>query len=300
MFVLSVALIAVVTALACALPGTFVVLRRDSMLVDGIAHAVFPGIVVGYLITRDLNSPLLMLGAALAGLLVVLGADWLRSTRMISGDAPLGLIFPALFALGIILTSSSLTNVHLDTHVVLVGDLNLAAFAQLSIGGVTLGPTYLWVMLAVLALNAAFIVLFYPQLHAATFDPELTRVMGLPTRSLNAVFMFLVSLTVTAAFNGAGALLVIALMITPAATAQIFATRLGQMIRFSLLFAAVGALAGFGVAWLLDAPTSPAMAVFYGLMFAVVLVAKRLSGNRASRARATPPTPAAPGGRRPR
>ena len=156
-FALGAALLAVVTALACALPGVFVVLRRNSMLVDGISHAVFPGIVIGFALTGDLSSPLLVLGAALAGLLVAVGSEWLARTGRLTGDAPQGLLFPALFAGGVILVSSRFANVHLDTHVVLVGDLNLASFDHLIVGGRDWGPTYLYLMLAVLLLNAGFI-----------------------------------------------------------------------------------------------------------------------------------------------
>ena len=280
MFILGTLLLAVVTALACALPGVFVVLRKKSMVVDGIGHAVFPGIVVGYLLTRDLNSPLLVLGAALAGLLVVLGADWLSKTRMIAGDAPLGLIFPALFAVGVILVSSRLTDLHLDVHVVLVGDLNLASFDRLVVGDVDLGPSYLYVMLAVVALYAAFLVAFYPQLQAATFDPGFARLLGVRTGVLDTAFMFLVSVTVTAAFHAAGALLIIALVVTPAATAQIFAVRMGQLIAWTLAFAGLGAGFGFGLAYALDASTSAGMAVFYGPQFATVLTIHRMAGSR--------------------
>lgn len=134
-FVAGVALLAVVTALACALPGVFVVLRRDSMLVDAVSHAVLPGIVVGFLFTQSLESPWLIVGAALAGLIVVLGSEWLGRTGLITGDAPQGLIFPALFSIGVILVTLNFANVHLDVHAVLVGDLNLAAWDQLTVGG---------------------------------------------------------------------------------------------------------------------------------------------------------------------
>ena len=177
-FFLGTALLAVVTAVACALPGAFVVLRKNSMLVDAIGHSVFPGIVVGYFFTRDLDSPLLILGAALAGLIVVLGSEWLARTGLLSGDAPQGLVFPALFSAGVILVTLNFGNVHLDTHAVLVGDLNLAAFEQLTVGGVHLGPRYLYVMLAVLLVDAAFIVAFLPQLTVSTFDPQFARTIG--------------------------------------------------------------------------------------------------------------------------
>ncbi len=270
-FILGTAALAVVTALACALPGVFVVLRKNSMLVDGMSHAVFPGIVTGYLLTHDLRSPALIIGAALTGLLVVIGSEWLASTRLLTGDASQGLIFPALFAAGIVLVTARLSHVHLDVHVVLVGDLNLAAFDRLVIGGTDLGPTYLYVMLAVLALNAAFLAAVFPQLKATTFDAEFSAVQGIPARRLNLAFMFLVSVTVTAAFHAAGAILVIAFVVAPAATALLFSTRLHQMILWTLLIAGIGAGAGFGLAYLSDTSTSAAMAVFYGLTFGATL-----------------------------
>lgn len=220
-FVVGTALLAVVTALACALPGVFVVLRKNSMLVDAISHAILPGIVVGYFFTHNLDSPLLILGAALAGLVVVLGSEWLTRTGLLTGDAPQGLIFPALFAGGVIMVTMNFANIHLDTHAVLVGDLNLAAWQQLMIGDVSIGPSYLYVMLGVLAVNVVFLAAFYPKLAITTFDTEFATSLGIRASRLNTAFMFLVSLTVTAAFHAAGAILVLALMIVPPATAYL-------------------------------------------------------------------------------
>ncbi|SEE74853.1 metal ABC transporter permease [Ruania alba] len=286
-FALGVLLLAVVTAVACGLPGAFVVLRRSSMLVDAIGHAVLPGIVLGYALTQDMGSPLLILGAALAGLLVAGGAEWLGRTGLLTGDAPQGLIFPALFSAGVIGVTLNFGNVHLDTHAVLVGDLNLAAFERLILGGVDLGPSYLYVMLAVLAANIAFIAALYPQLKATTFDPQFAASLGIRTRAVSTAFMFLVSLTVTAAFHAAGAILVLALMIIPAATAHLLARRLPVTLALTAAFAAGGAAAGFGLAYVLDAATSAGMAVFYGAMFALVLGLVKWRQHRRHRQRPT-------------
>lgn len=279
-FTLGTMLLAVITAVACALPGTFVVLRKGSMLVDAIAHSVFPGIVVGYFITRNFDSPLLIVGSALAGLLVVLGAEWLSRTGLLTGDAPQGLIFPAVFSGGVILVSMNFANLHLDSHTVLAGDLNLAAFRHLTIGGVSLGPSYMYVMLAVLLVNAAFLTVFYPKLKVTTFDPEFADTLGIRGGLINTAFMFLVSVTVTAAFHAAGAILVIALVVVPPATAYLISTRLPVMITLTVVIAAVGAAVGFWLAYVLDAATSAGMAVFYGLMFAVALAGTKLAQRR--------------------
>ncbi|MEM8552307.1 MAG: metal ABC transporter permease [Pseudomonadota bacterium] len=276
-FIVGTSLLAVVSALACALPGVFVVLRRNSMLVEGIAHAVLPGIVVGYALTHDLNSPWLIVGAALGGLLVVLCNEWLIRTGLLTGDAPQGLVFPALFAAGVILISMDFQHVHLHTEVVLVGDLNLAAFHQLTINGVSIGPRYLYVMLAVLAVNVAFISIFYPKLKLGTFDAQFALVLGLRTKLLNTFFMFLVSVTVVTAFHAAGAILVISLLVVPAATAQLISRRLSTMILLTALFAVAGAIAGFWIAYVLNAATSASMALFYGFMFTAVVLINALA-----------------------
>lgn len=284
-FVLGTTLLAVVTALACALPGTFVVLRKNSMLVDAISHAVLPGIVVGYFFTHNLDSPLLIIGAALAGLIVVLGSEWLTRTGLLTGDAPQGLIFPALFSAGVILVTLNFANVHLDTHAVLVGDLNLAAWDQLIIGGTSWGPSYLCVMLGVLALNIVFLGAFYSKLKVTTFDAQFATSLGVRTGLVNTAFMFLVSLTVTAAFNAAGAILVIALMIVPPATAYLLSRSLPVMIALTAAIAVAGALAGFWIAYVLNAATSAGMAVFYGLVFVIMLAATRLTQRARQRER---------------
>ncbi len=276
-FVLGTSLLAVVTALACALPGAFVVLRKNSMLVEGVAHAVLPGIVVGYALTHDLNSPWLIIGAALAGLLVVLGNEWLIRTGLITGDAPQGLVFPALFAAGVIFITLDFSHVHLHTEVVLIGDLNLAAFHHLMVSGVSIGPRYLYVMLAVLAVNVAFIAVFYPKLKVTTFDNQFATVLGMRTGLLNTVFMFLVSVTIVTAFHAAGAILVISLIVVPAATAHLISHRLSVMLALTALFAILGAVGGFWIAYALNAATSASMAVFYGLVFIAVALIDRLA-----------------------
>ena len=286
-FLLGVALLAVVTALACAIPGVYLLLRHDAMMTEAVSHAVLPGIVVGLLIAGDLDSPLLILAAALTGLLVVIGTEYLHNTGLLEGDAPLGLIFPALFSIGIILVSQRFSNVHLDEHVVLAGDLNLAAFIHLELAGLSLGPRYLYVMLAILLVNLAFIWRFYKELELTTFDPTLAELLGFRVRPLHYAFMFLVSVTITAAFYAAGSILSVALMIVPAATARLVTKRLVHLLALTAVIAVLGAVAGFAAAYALDAATSGMMAFVFGAVFVLVLAGERawaaLRPRRASR-----------------
>lgn len=271
-FLLGTMLLTAVTAIACAIPGIFVVLRNNSMLVDAIGHAILPGIAIGYLITHDLNSPILLIGAALGGLLVVLGSEYLQSTRLLVGDAAQGLMFPAMFSIGVLLITETAKNVHLDVDSVLVGDLNLAAFDQLIINGSSYGPSYLYVMAAVLLLNATLLIVLYRHLKVATLDHEYAHTIGVRTALINTIFMASVSFTVTAAFQAAGAILVIALVVAPAATARLITRRLPTLIGTSLAVAFLGAVGGFWLAYYVDAATSAAMAVTYGGIFAVTLM----------------------------
>ena len=259
---LSACLLAITTALACAIPGVFVVLKRDSMLIDGIGHAVLPGIAVGYMFTADLNSPWLLLTAALGGLMVALMTEWIGRSGLITNDAALGLIFPALFAAGIILISTHLSHVHLDVHAVLVGDLNLVAFSN---------PGYSLVMLVVAIVNAAFILLCMPRLTTATLDTDFSRVAGIRTRGLHTIFIALVAATATAAFHAAGAMLVIALMVFPAICARLLSNRVPTMLAVACGVALCGAPIGFWLAYHANASTSAFMAVSYAGIFILIL-----------------------------
>jgi ABC-type Mn2+/Zn2+ transport systems, permease components len=139
-------LVAALAGAACALPGAFLLLRRMVLIGDAISHSVLPGIVAAFLIIRDLRSPFLLLGAAGAGVLTV---GWvvalLRSGRL-KEDAAIGLVFPAMFSLGVVRIARGAGSIHLDLDAVLLGELAFAPFDRLTWGGWDLGPRGIWVM----------------------------------------------------------------------------------------------------------------------------------------------------------
>lgn len=272
-FITAVALLAIVTAVTCAIPGTFLVLRRVSMLADAMSHAVLPGIVLGAILSGTTHSPLMLAMAALMGLIVVAGAEYLRNTGMVNGDANQALIFPMLFAVGVILLSTTLSEVHICQDTVLTGDLNLMALEpeRLVMGDWDLGPKSMWMLLGVCVINVAYIVWAYPVLKVSTFDPIFARSLGMPVRAVTTGLMFLVALTIVVAFNTAGAILVVALLIVPPATALLITRSLPQMLVVSALIAAASALLGFWVAYVFDLATSAMMSVIDGLVFLLVL-----------------------------
>ncbi|WP_366180819.1 metal ABC transporter permease [Actinomyces timonensis] len=295
-FIVSVAVLAVTTALTCALPGTLLVLRRQAMLVEAMSHAVLPGIVIGAIISGSTRSPLMVVAASLMGLLVVLGAERLRASGLVTGDADQGLVFPALFAIGVLLLSTTLSQVHISEDTVLTGDLNLMALTPEHIlvadGGIDLGPRMMWRLAGVFAITAAYIALCYPTLKISTFDPVSARTLGLPVRRTDLGLMTLVALTVVVAFDAAGAILVVALMTIPPATALLVSRSLFGAILMSLGIAAASALLGFWVALRWDLATSSTMAVVDALVFLAVLGATAPRRGRGLAARAGEQVPA--------
>ena len=192
---LQIVLIAVVTAVASALPGTYLVLRRTALVSDAISHAILPGIVVAFFLTHDLNSPLLLVSAAATGVLTVFLIESLLRSRLVPEDASIGLVFPALFSIGVILISRYAGDIHLDTDSVLLGELALAPFDQMIIGGAELGPRALWTMGVILLLNLMLIGLAWKELKLATVDPALAALLGFSPVAIHYSLMAMVSIT---------------------------------------------------------------------------------------------------------
>lgn len=273
---LEIQLVAAVVAMACALPGTFLVLRRMAMMSDAISHAILPGIVVGFFLTNDLNSPVLILAAAATGVLTVMLVELLTSTRLFKEDAAIGLVFPLLFSIGVILIARYAGDIHLDMDAVLLGELAFAPFDRFEVAGFDLGPRSLYVMTIVALVNMLFIIMLYKELKLATFDAGLAAALGFAPMLIHYGLMTLVSVTAVAAFDAVGAILVVAFMIGPAATAYLFTDRLAVMIGLSVLLGALSAISGFWLAHFLDASIAGAMATMVGIIFtATYLLAPR-------------------------
>ena len=260
-------LVATVVAAACALPGTFLVLRRMAMLSDAISHAILPGIVLAFFVTRDLASPWLFIAAGATGVVTVALVELLHRTRRVREDAAIGLVFPLFFSIGVILISRFAGNVHLDTDAVLLGELAFAPFDRFAPGGVDLGPRALWVMGVILLLNLAVIIMFYKELKLASFDAALAAALGFSPVLLHYGLAGLTSMTAVGAFDAVGSILVVALMIAPPAAAYLLTDRLGAMLGLAVTGGAVSAIAGYWLARVLDASIAGSMATVAGLVF---------------------------------
>jgi manganese/zinc/iron transport system permease protein len=265
---LELALVLVVVAAACAVPGVFLVLRRMALVSDAISHVLLFGIILAYFATRDLDSPWLLAGAAATGVLTVALVELLQRTKLVREDAAIGLVFPALFALGVLLASMFFRNTHLDIDQVLLGDPTLATEARWRVGGVTIKPV--WVMAAVLVVNVALVVVFFKELKLTTFDPGLAAALGFRPGLMHYGLMTAVSLTAVAAFDAVGPVLVVGFFVVPAAAAFLLTDRLAVLIGLAVLVGGLGATAGTFAAVKWDTNIAGMVAVVLGAIFAAV------------------------------
>ncbi len=263
-------LIASLVAVACAIPGTFLVLRKMAMISDAISHSILPGIVVGFFITQDLNSPLLILLAALTGVLTVVLVEKIQQTKLVKEDTAIGLVFPALFSIGVIMIAKYANDVHLDIDAVLLGELAFTPFDRLFYNGTDLGPKSLWVIGTILLVTLALLFAFYKELKMSTFDAGLATSLGFSPAIIHYGLMSVASITTVGAFDAVGAILVVALMIAPAAAAYLLTTNLTKMIVLACFFGVFSAIAGYWFANYLDASIAGSIATMLGLVFLVV------------------------------
>lgn len=263
-------LIASLVAIACAIPGTFLVLRKMALISDAISHSILPGLVLGFFITHDLSSPLLILMAALSGVLTVILVEFIQKTKLVKEDTAIGLVFPALFSIGVILISKAANDVHLDVDAVLVGDLTLVPFDRVLVNGYDLGPKSLWVIGTILLITLGLLFAFFKELKISTFDVGLATALGFSPMVMHYGLMTVASITTVGAFDAVGAILVVALMIAPAAIAYLLTNDLKKMLLLSVVFGVISAIAGYWVSHWLNASISGSITTVLGMLFLLV------------------------------
>ncbi len=256
-------LIGVFAAVACALPGNFLLLRRQALIGDAISHVVLPGIVVAFLLTGMIAAWPMMLGAAGAALVAVVLIEAIRRLGRIEPGAAMGVVFTTMFAFGVLLLEQSDTSaVHLDVEHALYGNLESLIWLDATGWRSLLDPQalrYLPVELPRMALTLVgvclFIALFWRALKISTFDEGFARTMGIRTNLLGLGLVITAAVAAVAAFDAVGSIIVIAMFICPAASARMMTNRLEAQIGWSVGFAVLAAvlgyvLAGYGPLWL--------------------------------------------------
>lgn len=267
---LEIQLIASLVAIACAIPGTFLVLRKMAMISDAISHSILPGIVVGFFITQDLNSPWLILLAALTGVLTVVLVEKIQQTKLVKEDTAIGLVFPALFSIGVIMIAKYANDVHLDIDAVLLGELAFSPFDRLYYDGIDLGPKSMWVIGIILLVTLTLLFTFYKELKISTFDAGLATSLGFSPAIIHYGLMSVASVTTVGAFDAVGAILVVALMIAPATSAYLLTSNLTKMILLACFFGVFSAISGYWAANYLDASIAGSIATMLGIVFLAV------------------------------
>lgn len=221
--------ILLVVGISCSLIGTLLLLKANLMVADAISHTILLGIVVAYYFTNDLSSPYLIVGATIFGVITVLAIELLEKTGRMQSDAAIGLVFPLLFSMAVIMISKYYTNVHLDIDMVLLGQVELAPLKQVVVLGFQLSQA-LFIGLIILMINIIFIAISYGALKIRLFDETFARSIGLGVALLDIILMTLVSLTAVASFESVGSILVIALMAAPAMTARCFTNKFSTLL----------------------------------------------------------------------
>lgn len=247
-------------AIACAVLGVFLYLRRMSLLADALAHVALPGIVAAFLISGSLDAGVMLLGAVGVGLFSAGAIEGLSRRRTIRSDAAIGIVFTSFFAIGVILLSTVVRDAHIDTHCLIFGDV------------LGVSDRAIQLVLIVVPVVLALVVLFIRWLALSSFDPRFALSVGVPVAAVNYGLMTAVTLTAVAGFEAVGAILVIALIIVPAATAHLLADRLSTMIALSVLHGVISSWVGMYLAIWIDTSAAGAIVVVGGALYVLAFL----------------------------
>jgi manganese/zinc/iron transport system permease protein len=256
--------------------GAFLLLRKMSMVGDAISHAVLPGIVIAYLLSGSREVLPMLVGAAAFGVFATVVIEALYRKARLQSDAAIGITFTGLFALGIVLISLFAGQVDLDLDCVLFGEI---AYVPIDVwitpGGVNMGPRAVWITGGLLVLILALIGIGYKGLLLTTFNPEHAASIGISVAFWHYLLMSAVSVTTVVSFESVGAILVVAFLIVPPATAYLLTDKLKPMLALTVLFGFGAAVGGYYLASWIDGSIAGAMSVVAGVFFIIALVVKR-------------------------
>ncbi|GGO02467.1 metal ABC transporter permease [Saccharibacillus kuerlensis] len=264
-------LTAVLVASACSILGCFLILRRMALVGDAISHAVLPGIAIAFLMSGTRDSMWMLLGATAFGLLTVFLIQTLQTSGLQS-DASIGIVFTALFAVGVLLISLNAQHIDLDLDCVLFGEIAYVPWDTWTFGSTDMGPRAVWMLGITLTVILLLLGLFYKQFKICAFDPAMAAACGIPVLLFHYLLMGMVSMTAVSSFESVGAILVVGMLIIPAATAYLLTNRLGVMIGLSVAVGIISAVSGYLVSYLLDASIAGCIVSAAGILFILTLL----------------------------
>ena len=255
-------------AISCGLLGCFLILRKMAMVGDAISHAVLPGIVIAFLLTGTRDSIEMIIGAALLGIFCTFLMEFFHKKAKLQTDAAIGVTFTSLFALGVILISVFAGQVDLDQECVLYGEIAYVPIdLWISDSGQNMGPKALYVSALTLIVNILFIRVGFKQLYLTTFDPAFAATTGISIALWNYLLMGSVSMTTVAAFDSVGAILVVALLVAPPATAYLLTDNFKKMLLITCVIAIIISILGYYLAVMLDGSIAGAVVTVAGILF---------------------------------
>ena len=246
-------LIAALASIACALPGNFLVLRKQALIGDAISHVVLPGIVVAFLLTGRVSTWPMMIGAAGAAITSVILIETIRRLGRIEYGAAMGVVFTAMFAAGVLLLEQSDTShVHLDVEHALFGNLETLIWLQsdgwaslLRFEDLAQLPPQFFRMLIVLLIISVFIYVFWRPLVLISFDEIYSRTIGMQATLIGCFLVVLAAMAAVAAFDAVGSIIVIAMILCPPATARLLTNNIRTQVILSLFLALTATLVGY-------------------------------------------------------
>jgi len=249
-------LIGVLAAVSCALPGNFLLLRRQAMMGDMMAHSVLPGLIMGFLLTGQVSGWVMFAGAGVAALISALMVEAVVRLARVDPGAAMGMTFTTMFASGVLLLElTGASGVHLDVEHALYGNLESLIWLDAQGWASLIDPVALaglppeLAQLAVVAILLALLMwVFWRPLVMASFDAGHAAVLGLPVGAISLGVVASTALASVAAFTAVGSILTIAMLICPPATARLLTNRLGVQVVLSVVIAAICAVVGYGVA----------------------------------------------------
>ncbi|WP_246452221.1 metal ABC transporter permease [Croceimicrobium hydrocarbonivorans] len=268
-------------AASSALLGSFLVLRRMAMLGDAISHAVLPGIVIAFLISGHRESLSLLIGAAASGLLATFLIELLHRKARLQEDASIGISFTWLFAIGVLLISAYTGQVDLDQECVLYGEIAYVPLDQISFGGLWTGPRPVLISATLFVLTLAYIIISFKGLKLLSFNEDHAKSLGIRTQVWHFSFMAMVSLVTVLAFEIVGAILIVALLVVPAATAFLWTRSLVPMLILAVVLGIAASAGGYYLALGLNGSIAGAMVSVAGIFLAITVLLKVLVQKKA-------------------
>jgi len=252
-------------AIVCGVVGSLVVLRRMAFLGDALSHAMIAGVVGGYLFMKMLfnveaHAPAMLIGSLIAAFITVLLIGFVSRFSRVKEDTAIGIMYTGIFAAGVVLVSIFRNYIHIDLMHFIMGDV------------LAVSNEDLWASAIAAVLVLSIILLFFRYFQLTSFDPAMAASIGVPVMLIDYVFTTCVSLVVVSAVTMVGVILVIGLLITPAATAYLLCDRLDRMMLLSALFGVTSVVGGLYLCIALDSSGGGAIILFCTFQFLLALI----------------------------